>query len=49
MAHKFGVGQLVDLELMSLRSAVRGPYEICHLIPELPTEAPPIHATASRV
>lgn len=34
MAHKFGVGQLVDLELMSLRSAVRGPYEIRHLIPD---------------
>jgi hypothetical protein len=33
MAHKFGVGQLVDLELTSLRSAVRGPYEIRHLIP----------------
>ena len=33
MAHKFDVGQLVDLELSSLRSAVRGPYEICHLIP----------------
>jgi hypothetical protein len=33
MAHKFQVGQLVDLELNSLRSAVRGPYEIRHLIP----------------
>ncbi len=33
MAHKFDVGQLVDLELSSLRSAVRGPYEIRHLIP----------------
>ena len=33
MAHKFDVGQLVDLELNSLRSAVRGPYEIRHLIP----------------
>jgi hypothetical protein len=33
MAHKFDVGQFVDLELSSLRSAVRGPYEICHLIP----------------
>ena len=33
MAHKFNVGQLVDLELSSLRSAVRGPYEIRHLIP----------------
>ena len=33
MAHKFDVGQLVDLELRSLRSAVRGPYEIRHLIP----------------
>jgi hypothetical protein len=33
MAHKFDVGQLVDLELNSLRSAVRGPYEIRNLIP----------------
>ncbi|MGB6892307.1 MAG: hypothetical protein WBE25_12585 [Xanthobacteraceae bacterium] len=33
MAHKFDIGQLVDLELSSLRSAVRGPYEIRHLIP----------------
>ncbi|MGA8902186.1 hypothetical protein [Bradyrhizobium sp.] len=33
MAHKFDVGQFVDLELNSLRSAVRGPYEIRHLIP----------------
>jgi hypothetical protein len=33
MAHRFNVGQLVDLELRSLRSAVRGPYEIRHLIP----------------
>jgi hypothetical protein len=33
MVHKFDVGQLVDLELTSLRSAVRGPYEIRHLIP----------------
>jgi hypothetical protein len=33
MAHRFNVGQLVDLELSSLRSAVRGPYEIRHLIP----------------
>ena len=33
MAHKFDVGQLVDLELSSLRSAVRGPYEIRHRVP----------------
>ena len=33
MAHKFDIGQFVDLELSSLRSAVRGPYEIRHLIP----------------
>ena len=33
MAHRFNVGQLVDLEQSSLRSAVRGPYEIRHLIP----------------
>ena len=33
MAHKFDIGQFVDLELSSLRSAAHGPYEICHLIP----------------
>jgi hypothetical protein len=33
MAHRFNVGQFVDLEPSSLRSAVRGPYEIRHLIP----------------
>ena len=33
MAHKFNVGQTVELERSSLRSAVLGPYEIRHLIP----------------
>jgi hypothetical protein len=33
MAHKFNVGQIVELERGSLRSAVLGPYEIRHLIP----------------
>jgi hypothetical protein len=33
MAHKFNVGQTVELERSSLRSAVLGPYEISHLIP----------------
>ncbi len=47
MTHKFNIGQLVELERGSLRSAVLGPYEIRHLI--LPrTEIPTIHATASK-
>ncbi len=33
MAHKFNIGQIVELDLGSLRSAVLGPYEIRHLIP----------------
>ncbi|HUI12049.1 MAG TPA: hypothetical protein VL048_01115 [Xanthobacteraceae bacterium] len=33
MSHKFNVGQIVELEPGSLRSAVLGPYEIRHLIP----------------
>ena len=33
MAHKFNVGQIVELEPGSFRSAVLGPYEIRHLIP----------------
>ncbi len=33
MAHKFSIGQIVELEPNSLRSIVRGPYEIRHLIP----------------
>ena len=33
MAHKFNVGQIVELEPGSRRSAVLGPYEIRHLIP----------------
>jgi hypothetical protein len=33
MAHKFKIGQLVDLEPSVLRSLALGPYEIRHLIP----------------
>ena len=33
MAHKFNVGQIVELGPGSRRSAVLGPYEIRHLIP----------------
>jgi hypothetical protein len=33
MAHKFKVGQVVDLEPSVLRSLAPGPYEIRHLIP----------------
>jgi hypothetical protein len=33
MAHKFNIGQNVELEANTLRSAVLGPYEIRHLIP----------------
>jgi len=33
MTHKFNIGQIVELEPSSLRSIVRGPYEIRHLIP----------------
>ncbi len=33
MAHKFNIGQIVELERNSLRPAVLGPYEIRHLIP----------------
>ena len=33
MAHKFKIGQLVELEPSVLRSLVAGPYEIRHLIP----------------
>ena len=33
MAHKFKVGQLVELEPNVLRSLAIGPYEIRHLIP----------------
>ena len=33
MTHKFNIGQMVELEPNSLRSAVPGPYEIRHLIP----------------
>jgi hypothetical protein len=33
MAHKFNIGQIVELEPGSLRSVVLGPYEIRHLIP----------------
>jgi len=33
MAHKFKIGQIVDLEPNILRSFAPGPYEIRHLIP----------------
>jgi hypothetical protein len=33
MAHKFKIGQIVDLDLSVLRSLAPGPYEIRHLIP----------------
>ncbi len=33
MAHKFNVGQIVDLEPRGLRSSAPGPYEIRHLVP----------------
>jgi hypothetical protein len=33
MAHKFKIGQLVELEPSMLRSFATGPYEIRHLIP----------------
>ena len=33
MAHKFKIGQIVDLEPRVLRSLAPGPYEIRHLIP----------------
>jgi hypothetical protein len=33
MAHKFNIGQIVELELGVLRSSALGPYEIRHLVP----------------
>lgn len=33
MAHKFKIGEIVDLDPSILRSLVRGPYEIRPLIP----------------
>jgi len=33
MAHKFNVGQIVELEPGMLRSSAPGPYEIRHLVP----------------
>jgi hypothetical protein len=33
MAHKFNVGQIVELEPGLLRSSALGPYEIRHLVP----------------
>jgi hypothetical protein len=33
MAHKFKIGQLVELEPSVLRSLAKGPYEIRHLTP----------------
>jgi hypothetical protein len=33
VAHKFNIGQIVELEPRVLRSPAPGPYEIRHLIP----------------
>ena len=33
MAHKFNIGQIVELARMVLRSSASGPYEIVHLVP----------------
>ncbi|MGO9849117.1 MAG: hypothetical protein ACLPKT_21690 [Methylocella sp.] len=33
MAHKFNVGQIVELEPAVFRSSALGPYEIRHLVP----------------
>jgi len=33
MAHKFNIGQIVELEPRMLRSIAPGPYEIRHLVP----------------
>jgi hypothetical protein len=33
MAHKFNIGQIVELEPGGLRSSAPGPYEIRHLVP----------------
>jgi hypothetical protein len=33
MAHKFIIGQIVELEPRMLRSSAPGPYEIRHLVP----------------
>jgi hypothetical protein len=33
MAHKFNIGQIVELEPGVLRSSAPGPYEIRHLVP----------------
>lgn len=33
MAHKFNIGQIVDLMANGLRVAAPGPYQICHLVP----------------
>jgi len=33
MAHKFNIGQIVELEPAMLRSSALGPYEIRHLVP----------------
>jgi hypothetical protein len=33
VAHKFNIGQIVELEAKVLRSSAPGPYEILHLVP----------------
>ena len=38
MAHKFTIGQIVDLMPKVLRTAALGPYEIRHLVPASDTD-----------
>ena len=38
MAHKFNIGQIVDLMPKVLRTAALGPYEIRHLVPASDTD-----------
>jgi hypothetical protein len=38
MAHKFNIGQIVELMPKVLRAAAAGPYEICHLVPPSDTD-----------
>jgi len=33
MAHKFNIGQIVELDVGTLRASASGPYEIRHLVP----------------
>jgi hypothetical protein len=38
MAHKFNIGQIVELMPKVLRTAALGPYEIRHLVPASDTD-----------